>query len=242
MRKKNIFWGIFFVLAAVAVVVTQLGIVRHISVWAVLATTFWIWVLAESVRHRRFYGIMFSIAFLSIIYDKPLGIETLTPWPVLVAALLSSIGLSMLFDDKKKHKEIVFEWNVKNNENQEGSENNTKQSAQYDGEHIYCQNNFGSAIRYINSDNFHTARLENNFGEMKVYFDNAIIQGDVAYVDIDNNFGETILYIPKEWKVKIKLDPAFGKYNEYGTPIGSSNATLYVQGEANFGHISIYYV
>ena len=84
--------------------------------------------------------------------------------------------------------------------------------------------------------------MENNFGEMKVYFDNAIIQGDVAYVDIDNNFGETILYIPKEWKVKIKLDPAFGKYNEYGTPIGSSNATLYVQGEANFGHISIYYV
>ena len=70
MRKKNIFWGIFFVLAAVAVVVTQLGIVRHISVWAVLATAFWIWVLAESVRHRRFYGIMFSIAFLSIIYDK----------------------------------------------------------------------------------------------------------------------------------------------------------------------------
>ena len=239
MKKKNKFWGIFFMLAAVAIIASKLGFLPDVGVFPILATAFWIWVLAESLRHRKYYGIVFSVAFLCIIYDKPLGLEALTPWPVLAAALLFTVGLSLIFGSKKKHKEILFQWDTKSGRNKEESSNSTYHC---DGECIFCENNFGSAIRYINSDNFHKAHLENNFGEMKVYFDNAIIQSDAAYVDIDNNFGETILYIPKEWKVQVKVSPMFGNFDEYGTPVGSSSATLYVRGEANFGHISIYYV
>ena len=77
---------------------------------------------------------------------------------------------------------------------------------------------------------------------MTIYFDNAIIQGASAYVEVENNFGETILYIPKEWKVENHLEHSFGTINEYGRPQGSSNATLHIRGEANFGHIDINYV
>ena len=75
-----------------------------------------------------------------------------------------------------------------------------------------------------------------------MYFDNAVIQGAAAYVEVENNFGETSLYIPKEWKVELDLDRSFGGVNEYGDHIGSSNATLYVRGEASFGHIGVHYI
>lgn len=42
-----------------------------------------------------------------IIYDEPLGIEGLTPWTVLVAALLLSIGFSLLFGTKKKESNVL---------------------------------------------------------------------------------------------------------------------------------------
>lgn len=234
MKGRKIFWGIFFILAAVIVVISKLGMIPDIGVFTILATAFMIWMLVEGVRHVNFFEILFSIAFLCIIYDKPLGIEELTPWTVLAAALLGSIGLSMLFRGKKKnHFSVDVNWDDKKGKSD---------SEQCSGEHIHCENNFGSAIRYINSDNFQNAHLENNFGSMTIYFDNAMIQGGSAYVEMENNFGETILYIPKEWKVENHLEHTFGTINEYGSSLGSSNATLYLRGEANFGHIDVYYV
>lgn len=85
-------------------------------------------------------------------------------------------------------------------------------------------------------------QVRNNFGSTKIYFDNAIIQGDSAYANIDNSFGETALYIPKEWKVQTDLSRSFGSVEEFGSPLGNSNATLYIQGTTNFGHIGIHFI
>ena len=55
--------------------------------------------------------ILFSIAFICIIYDDWLGITALTPWTVLGAALLGSIGLSLIFKKKSGHSpSISFEF------------------------------------------------------------------------------------------------------------------------------------
>lgn len=237
MRKRKIFWGIFFIVMAMIVVVSKLGILPDVGVFALLATVFLVWMTVDGVRHRNFYEMLFAVAFLCIIYDKPLGIETLTPWTVLAAAALLSIGLSLLFGGKGKRKRsIEFEWDS------DGGRGIGSSREQCNGEQIRCENNFGSAIRYIHSDNFCRAYLENNFGGMTIYFDNAIIQGDTASVKVENNFGETNLYIPKEWKVENELEHCFGSINEHGKVMGTSNATLHLKGETNFGNIEIYYV
>ena len=110
------------------------------------------------------------------------------------------------------------------------------------GEEIRCENSFGSAIRYINSDNFRRAAIENNFGSLSVYFDNAIVQEGSANVSVENNFGETNLYIPKEWKIQNNLDRSFGAIRETGSSIGTSSTVLYLNGSANFGEIHLHYI
>lgn len=238
MKKQKLFWGIFFIVMAMIVVVSKLGILPDVGVFSLLATAFLIWMAVDGIRHRNFYEMLFAVAFLCIIYDKPLGIEELTPWTVLAAALLLSIGLSLLFGGKRKRKHsIEFEW-----DSGDGSKGIGSSSEQCSGECIRCENNFGAAIRYINSDNFCKASLENNFGSMTVYFDNAMIQGDTASVKVDNNFGETILYIPKEWKVQNELEHCFGSINEHGKAEGTNSAVLRLKGDTNFGNIEIYYV
>ena len=237
MKRRKIFWGIFFIVMAMIIVVSKLGILPDVGVFSLLATAFLVWMAVDGARHRNFYEMMFAAAFICIIFDKPLGIEALTPWTVLAAALLLSIGLSLLFGRKKKQKhKIEFEWDS------DGSRGIGSSGEQCSGAKIHCENNFGSAIRYINSDNFCKAYLDNNFGSMTVYFDNAMIQGESATVRVDNNFGETILYIPKEWKVFTELEPCFGGINEHGSVVGSSSAVLYLKGETNFGNIEIYYI
>lgn len=233
MKGKKIFWGVFFILAAVYVIVSKLGILPDIGTFKILMTAFMVSLIVQGIRYMNFYEILLPLACIGITYDEVLGITELTPWTLLVAALFGSIGLSMLFRGRKKHYGVSWSGNC-------GTEEDC--SEQCDGEEIRCENNFGSAIRYINSDNFKNARIENNFGSMSVYFDNAIVQDGSAYVRVENNFGETNLYIPKEWKVQNNLDRSFGGINEKGRCEGSSNTMLYINGEANFGAINIYYV
>ncbi|MDE7029113.1 MAG: hypothetical protein K2P63_03945 [Lachnospiraceae bacterium] len=233
MRRRKIFWGIFFIGMALAVIASKLGLLPDVGVFALFATVFLAWMAADGFRRRNFFEMLFAAAFLCIIYDEPLGIEVLTPWTVLAAALLLGIGFTLLFSGWRKRKHSI---EMRCNSGAEYG------GAQCSGECIRCDNSFGATIRYINSDNFRSADLENNFGDMALYFDNAIIQGDAAVVKVENNFGAIRLYIPREWKVQNKLGYCFGRVNEYGKMLGTSSAELILKGGANFGVIEIYYV
>lgn len=105
MKKKHTstIWGIILIGVAVILVLSQLGLLGNIKVglWTLLLTALFVITLIQGIFHISFSGILFSIAFLYIIYDDYLGITALTPWTVLVVALLGSIGLSMIFPPKK---------------------------------------------------------------------------------------------------------------------------------------------
>ena len=237
LRKNSgkILWGLFFILAAVYAVVSKLFIMPQVSVFSILLTVFFIWLFLHGIRHVNFWEILFSIAFVCIIYDEQLGITALTPWTVLGAALLGSIGLSMIFKKGGRHKpSISFEYDSGNGDDEE-AEN-------YDGEDIRIDNTFGTAIKYVNSDNFCRAKVENSFGSLTVYFDNAIIQSGEATIKVENSFGETNLYIPKEWKTENAIGQSFGAVNVHGACEGSSSHVLRLKGETSFGETNIYYI
>lgn len=237
MKRKNIGIGIFLILAAVLLVFRKLEIGPQISLFSIFLSLCWCWILIGGIRQRSFFKIVFALSFLYMIYDEPLGIahEALTPWTILGAAFLCSMGLSMIFSRNKNRK---WENSFRTDRAVYGSGN-----MQYEGENICCENNFGETNRYINSNNFCTASLENNFGQMNVYFDNAVIRGASASIDLETNFGEMKLFIPKEWRVEKSISRAFGVMQESGKPYeGDRTAVCYIRGSVNFGALIIYYI
>ena len=180
----KILWGLLFLVGAVYLIASRVWNLPTVSVFSVILTVFLVWLLIEGLRHLNFWEILFPIAFFCIIYAKPLGITAFTPWPVLGAALLGSIGLSMIFKPKKHRT-----WTVGNG--QSNSFGST--SEQCNGENLRFDNSFGESIKYINTDNLCSVSVDNSFGSTSVYFDNAIIQGESASVHVDNSFGEVIL-------------------------------------------------
>lgn len=230
----KIFWGIFFVLGAVYLIVSQIFKLPEISAFTVILTVFLLSIVIQGIRRLNFFFILFGLALIGCLYDKLLGIEALTPWTLLGAAFLGSIGLSLLLKNKKKvawkKREVSF-----------GRNAGVTEEYCFDDSQKF-ENNFSTVSRYINSDNFCSAELENNFGTMTVYFDNAIIQNPTAYLRVENNFGTINLYIPKVWKVERQTGWMLGKVMEKGRWEGTSGHTLCIRAETNFGAIIIYYV
>lgn len=223
-NRSKVFWGILFLLGAALFLVGKLGFFEGIGFWSILFSIWLVSVLISSLIKGSWGGILFSLAFLVIVNDEFLGLEAITPWPVLGAATLGTIGLNLLFPKfrrKKSYKLIA------------GGEHRTGDTVT--GDKVYFGNAFGSAVKYVAGE-VSQIRLDNAFGSLEVYFSNAVLKDHVANVKIDSAFGKVVLYVPKDWHVvNNNMEAAFGSVDlDYESNPGAEN-TLYLSGEVSFG-------
>ena len=240
MIKKNSFLGVFLVLGAAYLIISQLGYLPAVSVFTVITTIACIAAFVHSLLHLSFGGMLFPLAFLGILYDKQLGITAITPWTILLAALLGTIGLNLIFSRKKwevkwKHKNKSIMNKIDKNVNPDSSES-------IHGEYVYMKSSFGSLIRYVTSDNLRYAELEANFSGVKIYFDNASVPSGNATLQVDINFSGVELFIPDSWKIVNHLDCTVAGLSEKGKTPSEDHVTLTLEGESTFSGITVYYV
>lgn len=235
---KNIIWGLFFILIAAFVIVGSMGYFGDISVWTIIfGAGLAVWFVSGLVR-LSWGNMLFPLAFAAILFDERLGIENLTPWPVLVAALFLTIGLNMIF--KKKHKKDDGSDHVGAKvvwDKGDSVEEMSQDDITFSSEIV-----FSSSVRYITCQNLQRGEIENVFGNTTIYFDNAQLYEGHAVINVESVFGKTTLYIPKEWNVDLRVTKVFGGANEKGKYTGTSGNSLVIEGEAVFGHLEIVYI
>ena len=149
------FWGLLFLLAAAGLVLNQFNFwpnVYNISVTGAIFTLFFLWMLIQGLQHKNFFAIVFALAFMLIQYNKIFSFFPINTSTILGAALLASIGLSMLFP--KSHRSFS---NGQFNQNYTDS---GKKIFESESENVlHFENNFGSSIKYVNTDSFEYANL-----------------------------------------------------------------------------------
>lgn len=235
MNVSKLFWGLCFLLGAAALILNRLGyltLVTNISGFSILLTIFFTWMFFHGLHRRNFFVLMFSIAFLVILYDEPLKITAITPWTVLIAAFMGAIGLSILFPARFRSNSFSYR-----HENP-----NSKVFNEADDEIIHFDNSFGSSIKYINTDSFVKGSFETSFGEMKVYFDNATIKNGSADINIEVSFGNMVLYIPRTWQVECYVHCSFGDIKEQNKNVSQGSPVLRIYGDVSFGGAEIIYI
>jgi len=234
-RGRKVFWGIMFIIGAMALLVVKLGYLEGIGFWSILFTIVLFGTLVDGIISKSFGQILFSLAFLVIVHDEFLGMEAITPWPVLGAALLGTIGLGILFPNVgwKKHANVG---------KMKGEHMGINSEEIVDGEVISFSNSFGESVKYLSGQEISRVQVKNSFGEMSIYFDGAILKNGVAEVYVDNSFGETVLYIPKEWTVMNDIKAMFGDSDEKGPHMPDGSATLHIYGNVGFGECEIRYL
>lgn len=229
MKKERIFWGLFLVIAGLALIVSKLGYFSGVNLFSLVATVFLVAIIIKSVFKMNFAGILFPLAFIGILFDDQLGITAITPWTVLIAATLGSIGLSIIFPKKKKWygRNYDYDCNVIDVE---------------DDSHIKLETLFSGSVKYVNSDSLEQVDLKCSFGGSTVYFDNAKLSGGKAIVRLDVNFAGVELYVPKTWTVVSNANISLGGIDEKNKGIGNGENILTLVGNVSFSGIEIIYI
>jgi predicted membrane protein len=237
MKKwSRVLWGLFFILAGALVITNTMGYLAQISLLSLLFLIVITPVLAISIYKINWFGILFSLAAAIIVFSEPLGLSAITPWPVLIAALLGSIGLSILFKKSSGFVHII---------GSKGFSDDFDEIIDVEDEDVVkCEANFGSAIKYINSKNFKQGHFKCSFGAMKIYFDNAELSKDGAVVKLDVSFGGVEIFIPKEWNVQNNCDAVLGGFEERNSRRvhDPKQPTLTLMGNVSLGGVEITYI
>lgn len=234
---KKIFWGVLFLLGAAALLLGRLGYLEDLNFWSVFFSIVLVGLFADGILNRSFGEILFSLAGLVILNDEILHLEAITPWPVLGAALLGTIGLNIIFPKHLKYK----------NHPAPPYPPKTGHSAQnaqefVSGEEIRCSSSFGYSVKYITGRDISRIFLESSFGNLEVYFNDASLKNNRADVFVDCSFGNMELFVPAGWNVVLNVRRSFGNVEEsgFGNPNGVS--TLFLEGSVSFGHVEIHHI
>lgn len=250
MKAKwgRIVWGVGFIAAAIFLVVDQLNLLPvAIGFWSIFWTVIFTASLITSLFNKNLYGSIFSIAFLLIVYVKPLHIEVLSPWTILLVALLASIGLSLVF--RKSFKPTV----IINGERVNANWSDLKNDHSFKADNVLNDTSFGvnsdnvvisekmsDASRYVHSQNLKTITINSTMGDIDVYLDDARAAGDEVIVNINSSMSDIALYIPKDWQVVNNLQGGFGDVEiDYSKADGPK---LILQGKQNMGDLGVQHI
>lgn len=234
-KERKWFWGILFILGAVALIAGAMGYMKEFGFWTILLSIALLGWLIEGIYRRSFGMILFPIAFFVILNAEWLGLSAISPWPIMLAAVLATAGLTILFPNVRRRKKVYTNFKI-------DGVNEEYVSGGAEGEEVHCETAFKEAVKYVNSSTLSRLHTECSFGSMKVYFDNGALKNGTATAYVENSFGSTIYYVPSTWRVVMNVNSVFGSCEEKGrcNPMGDN--TLYISGEVSFGSMVVQYV
>ncbi|MBP3475139.1 MAG: hypothetical protein J6K48_02305 [Lachnospiraceae bacterium] len=233
MKKKDITVALILILIAVYLIANRLHLMPKIPIFTILFTVLFIYTAIRGFMRMHFFEGVVSLAIIGCIHDDILGIEAITPWTLIAAAVLIGIALDMIFKDGRERKDEYYF------SHGEGHCTGHVENGA-DGEYVHVQNSFGTVSKYVNSDSFREANIENSFGTCNVYFDNAVLESARADIRIDNSFGCVNLYLPSTWRVIVKQDTAFGGIKYRGSGSNAEDAPVIdLRLDCSFGEICV---
>lgn len=243
MKTWKIFWGIGFILAAVVLILDAFNVmapivssVGEISVFSIIAGLFFLSAAISGIFKRNFFGFFFSLALVFVIFEKNIAIICGLPNEnfinnglVFLAALLLTIGCSVLFSSKK-HRVHVHKEHTSSVHHTSGHR---------------AESSLGSSVIYIDAKTLSPSSIENNLGSCVVNFENVSEYISGGEIFVENNLGSLVVNVPPEWKVETYIENSLGSLKAPGDEDFKGDKefapVLIINGENSLGSLVVRY-
>jgi predicted membrane protein len=239
MKKNfgNILMGLCLILLALYYLLGKLNAIPAFPMFKIIITIFLVAVFFSGLSKKHIFSPVMSIALLGCVYDSELGIEAITPWPIIFAGLAISIGLSLIF----KHHVCTVNADGNNKYFKEnGAAYGNDQNDTINGSFIRIESNFIGQTKYVRSNSLEKASIENNFGRLIVYFDQVNLSEGTPKIFAENNFGKLMLYVPSDWELVLNEETAFGNFSDFRKRAVPTDRKVILTVDSNFGSIELY--
>ncbi len=242
-RKKDIYWGLILILVGITMVLNLLGIFGSFSVFKLAWSIIFIALILNAIYKFNFVKASLFSAILAHINIDMLGLSGKV-FPIYAASLLIGVGLNSIFKSRRRRSYINYKINDMNFGSFQDVKDEFKHRSTTDdlkGKHVYFENNMGSNVRYVKSDDLKSARIINNLGSSSVYFTDATFSQDGCVIDLECNLGKINIYLPKHINFENNVTTSLGSIRSAPSfYTDASYPTVYLEGEVNLGDVEVF--
>lgn len=241
MRKHSIFWGIIVIAGGVLLLLNALGIgsglISGVDLVPALGSLVLLAISIASLAELNFVFGLLPLSIITYLWRAKIGLPDLQLWPILLAALLLGIGLSIIFGRFRKHRFEKY-WNGRHHGEFTSSESITGGD---ENEFVNVESTFGETTKYIRSNNLKRVNIDSRFGSTKVYFDQCQLSPEGTSIYVDCNFGSVMLFVPRTWNIDNHVKAAFGSVEGASMSAGDF-VKVDLIGDCKFGSVKINYI
>lgn len=234
MKHNNWFWGIFFVLAAVFVVASQVATsFVQIGFWSILAAVALAAMFIQSLIKLNYFGVFLPLALAYWIFQVPLDLIIISPWLLILAAVLLSSGFHIIFQKHTKHQYVSRHGKDEYHTVEEIDDNNP-----------YIKVSLGASSKYLHANSLKSGQFYCNLGTLEVYFDQVQLDPNGAEIYVNCSLGEIELYFPKTWRVIDRLNSSLGgvkNETRFNNP-GEDAPQVILTGNVSLGALEVHYI
>lgn len=245
MKKRGRWFnGLVLIAIALVLILSQLGLITaDIGVWSILMGALSVVMFVHGIAERSFFEIFCALGIALVTFDEVLSLPEISVWIVILVVILLTMGFECLFPGSKRKKlthSSDDKWQAYEDESKTGEYQQTKEEST--NGNVYCYNRFGAAAKYITCEDLRSAEIENSFGELKVYFDNARITEASVDIKVNNKFGSMVLYVPSAWNIVSDISVFAAAAEQESREREVSGPVVRVNGSVAFGEVKIIYV
>jgi predicted membrane protein len=231
MKTDKVLWGLLFLGGGIALLLAALGIGMEFELMKILVSILLLGIALTSFIRFRFFLSMVPLAFVVYIWKAQLGFERVNLWLLILASVVLSIGLSIIFQKKhhfRRHKHSDT-WS------------DTKEVIN-DDEYVTIDSSFGEQTKYVHASNLKQVNIGGHFSTQKVFFDQCQISPEGLKIDVSANFCEITLIMPKEWRIVNSVNVFAGSVKESDILSSVTRTPVELRGSVNFAEVDINYV
>ena len=236
MKTEKIFWGLGFILLAVALILNALGVmapftsaIGEVSFLAVVAGLILLSYVVERIVKGKISEIFIALSLIFMLFEKNIAHlchledeNIINNWLLFGCACLLQLGFEILFPKSRRRIKAV----------------------KSDGSHQYrwSRSSLNSSVKYIDGESFREEYVENDLGSCVIRFESADKYTGGGILHVDNNLGSMVVEVPSSWKFVHNIDNSLGSVVadfDGGNPDGP---LLKIEGDNNLGSLAIKYV
>jgi len=239
----RVFWGVFFLVAALAVLAQIFGwLTFSINIWWLILAIFLLAIMIASMVGLNWFGVFLPAACILTIVNYQtswfdLNLTGQDIGGIFAVAVLLSIAFSILFHRcsyRRLRSMVDYKKDIDEAAHQASSD---------DGREVVIAARLGEAVRYVESKNLEKVFIDCVMGGVKVYFNGTELAGKELTIDIHGAMGGVEMYLPRNWRVVNGLNAFAGGVSEKNrTELTADSPIVRLTGNVSLGGVEIIYI
>ncbi|MDD2534162.1 MAG: hypothetical protein PHC86_05630 [Eubacteriales bacterium] len=228
-KPRNWFWPVIIIGGGILFLMKALGIGEEYQTFKVVGSLLLLAVAVASLSQIRFFMFLVPLSLIAYIWRVEIGFADMNVNYLLVATIVISIGLSMIFhkkNDARNHPWKQGDW-AKSEE------------ILNENEIISIDSSFSEQTKYIHANNLKKVGINCQFGETKVYFDQCQISPEGLEINLNVKFAGVVLLVPRNWLIENHVAVFAATVKCQDRPTDSVLTPVRVTGNVNFGEVKI---